>query len=148
MEIIVFGNVALDVLCRSVERVPRYDSIGFEQVMVAPGGCASNVAVGLRAFGVETALIARTGQDPSGDLLEAFWHRWGIDLRSLQRTPGQPTGVSHWSDRPKRPTTLCSYPWRQRRAIHSGPGSELLACRGSPDATHFRFLHPAGSAKR
>ena len=35
MDAAVIGNATLDILCRTVDDVPRYDSIAFEQVIVA-----------------------------------------------------------------------------------------------------------------
>lgn len=46
MDVIVFGNVTLDIICHPVNEVPRHQSLAFDQVMVSPGGCGSNVAVG------------------------------------------------------------------------------------------------------
>ena len=63
MEAVVFGNITLDVICKPVDDVPRHDSLGFEEVVVAPGGCGYNVAIGLCALGVSTALVGRTGND-------------------------------------------------------------------------------------
>jgi sugar/nucleoside kinase (ribokinase family) len=93
MDAIVFGNVALDVICYSVDDVPRRDSLSFEQVAVTPGGCASNVAIGLAALGVSTGLIAHTGDDDTAEMLFRYWERVGLDTRFVQRTPGS-TGVS------------------------------------------------------
>lgn len=94
MQAVVFGNVALDVICKTVDDVPRERSIGFEQAAVSPGGCASNVAIGLAALGIDTALVARTGADDAGLLLERTWQERGLDLRWVQRTAGQTTAVS------------------------------------------------------
>jgi len=94
MDVVIVGNVALDVICKTVEDVPRHASIGFEQVSVSPGGCGSNVAIGLRHLGWDTALVARVGVDETGEMLERHWSRLGMDLRYLRREPSLPTGVS------------------------------------------------------
>ena len=57
MEAVVVGNITLDVLCYPVEEVPRYKSNAFDHSIVSPGGCGSNVAVGLSSLGVPTALV-------------------------------------------------------------------------------------------
>jgi sugar/nucleoside kinase (ribokinase family) len=90
----VFGNVTLDVICKTIDDVPRHASLSFEQVKVAPGGCASNVALGLADLGVETALIAHSGDDDAAFLIHRYWQRAGIDLRYVQRIAGKPTGTS------------------------------------------------------
>ncbi len=94
MQAIVFGNVTLDIICATVDDVPRHESISFEQVTVTPGGCASNTAIGLAALGVPTGLMALTGDDDSADLLNRYWTRMGIDTRFVERIQGNPTAVS------------------------------------------------------
>jgi len=94
VEAVVFGNVTLDVLCYPVGDVPRYESIPFERAVVAPGGCGSNVAVGLCALSVPTALVARIGTDDAAFLIERYWARVGLDTRFVRRLADRPTGVS------------------------------------------------------
>jgi len=94
MQAIVFGNVTLDVICATVDDVPRHESISFERAAVTPGGCASNTAIGLAALGVPTGLVALTGDDDSADLLDRYWRRSGIDTRFVQRDRECPTAVS------------------------------------------------------
>ncbi len=81
---VVFGNVTLDVICYPVDDVPRHESLAFEQSTISPGGCASNVAIGLASLGIPTGLIASTGQDDPGDLLESYWQRTGVDTRFVK----------------------------------------------------------------
>jgi len=90
----VFGNVTLDILCYPVDDVPRYQSIPFERAIVAPGGCGSNVAIGLCALGVETALVVRVGTDDAAFLVERCWERAGLDTRFVRRLADVPTAVS------------------------------------------------------
>ncbi len=90
----VFGNVTLDIICQTVNDVPRHESISFERAQVSPGGCASNVALGLAHLGVDVALIARLGDGPTAALLHAYWHEAGIDLTHLKVVEGDSTGVS------------------------------------------------------
>lgn len=94
MEAVVFGNVTLDVICYPVNEVPRYDSIAFEKVIVSPGGCGSNTAVGLASLGVSTGIVARTGDDDAAGLLQRYWQRVGVDTRFVIRSPEMPTGTS------------------------------------------------------
>ena len=74
--------------------MPRYESIAFDEVVVSPGGCGSNVALGLAAQSIPTLLIARVGQDDAGRLVQSYWQRANIDLRGLQLDPDKPTAVS------------------------------------------------------
>lgn len=93
-DVVVFGNVTLDVICQTVDEVPRYDSLSFDEVSVSPGGCGSNVAIGLAALGVPVALVARMGEDDTAGLLRRYWERLGIQLGYIRATKEYPTGVS------------------------------------------------------
>jgi sugar/nucleoside kinase (ribokinase family) len=90
----VFGNVTLDVLCYPVDNVPRNNSISFERSAISPGGCGSNVAIGLRALGIDTLLVARIGDDLAGDIDLHIWEEWGIDCRFVKKEEHMTTGVS------------------------------------------------------
>lgn len=94
MDAVVFGNVTLDVICQTVDDVPRYESISFNHVVVAPGGCGSNVAIGLCALGVPTALIGRVGVDDAANLVRTYWTRIGLDTQFIQQIEGNSTGTS------------------------------------------------------
>ncbi|RME07144.1 MAG: carbohydrate kinase family protein [Anaerolineae bacterium] len=94
LDIIVCGNATLDVLCYPVDDVPRHDSIAFDQADVAPGGCASNTAIGLAALGVKVGLLARIGDDNTAGLLQRDWERFGVDTRFVRFVQGAQTGVS------------------------------------------------------
>ncbi len=94
MDAVVFGNVTLDVVCYPVDDVPRRDSIAFEQAVISPGGCGSNVAIGLCALGISTALVARLGGGEPGDLVQRYWQRIGLDTRYVRHNPHGPFAVS------------------------------------------------------
>lgn len=94
MDAFVFGNATLDVICYPVDDVPRQASIAFENSVVSPGGCGSNVAIGLSSLGVSTALVARIGSDEAGDMARRTWERLGIDCHFIRRDPIIQTGVS------------------------------------------------------
>jgi sugar/nucleoside kinase (ribokinase family) len=94
MKTVVIGNTTLDVLCYHVDEVPRYDSLIFERALLAPGGCGSNVAVGLCALGVTTALVTSISGNSAYATVEDTWRRVGLDDRFVQRIPGAPPAVS------------------------------------------------------
>lgn len=84
MDVVIVGNVALDIICYPVNEVPRFDSLGFEKAIVAPGGCGSNVAIGLAALGVNVSLVAVCGSDDSSQLMLTTWKRWGVGLEYIK----------------------------------------------------------------
>ena len=138
MEAVVFGNVTLDVLCYPVEDVPRYESITFKHSVVSPGGCGSNVAIGLSALGVATALVGRIGSDASFGLITHTWDRVGLNYRYVQRDPQLQTGVS---------VGLIDQ-HHQPRFVHT-PGANKLLSVGDLKVTQFaergtRAIHIAG----
>jgi sugar/nucleoside kinase (ribokinase family) len=94
MGIAVLGNVTLDVICRTVDDVPRYESIAFDQVTISPGGCGSNVAVGLGNLKVKPILICRVGEDEAAKILRGTWKKYGIDLRFVETANQRTTAVS------------------------------------------------------
>ncbi len=138
LDVVVAGNVTLDVLCHPVDDVPRFESIGFEDVRVSPGGCGSNTAIGLAVLGMRTALAACMGRDDTAELLTAYWKRAGVDLRFLVRQPEEKTGVS---------VALVDHDY-QPRFIHTSGANKLLTTESlDPDAyaaAGARYLHVAG----
>lgn len=93
-KIVVVGNVTLDVICQTVNDVPRYESLSFDHVVLSPGGCASNVAVGLGALGLRPFLICKTGDDTAGEIIRSIWRKFGISLQYVKVEPGINTAVS------------------------------------------------------
>ena len=92
--IAVLGNVTLDIICKTVDDVPRYDSITFQEAAVTPGGCGSNTAIGLAWEGETVYLIACIGDDNAADILCQTWDRVGVDTRFVRRFENQGSGVS------------------------------------------------------
>jgi sugar/nucleoside kinase (ribokinase family) len=94
MDVVVLGNATLDVICSPVGDVPRHTSVRFKDVQVSPGGCGSNVAIGLSALGVPTSLVASIGADDTAFLLKRYWERVGLDYSLVQSHGDFPSGVS------------------------------------------------------
>ena len=90
----VFGNVTLDIICKTVDDVPRQASISFQEAVVTPGGCASNTAIRLSQGEERAYLIACVGDDDASELLRQAWKRTGVNFKFVQRVPGMTTGVS------------------------------------------------------
>jgi len=94
MDAIVIGNTTLDVLCYPVDDVPRRDSLLFDQVLLAPGGCGSNVAIGLGMLGVPTGLVTVISDDIAYDVVQRYWQRAGLDTRFVRQVPSAGPAVS------------------------------------------------------
>jgi sugar/nucleoside kinase (ribokinase family) len=138
MEVIVWGNVTLDILCYYVEEVPRHESLPFGKAVIGPGGCGSNVAIGLCAQGVSTALVAKVAAGEMYSLIESHWRRAGLDTSYVvveeNRDPAVSVGLIDWQAQP--------------RFIHT-PGANGGLTVDDFDPVSFvgqgaRFLHVAG----
>lgn len=92
--VVVVGNVTLDIICQTVDEVPRHDSIAFERAKVSPGGCGSNVALGISASGIQPVLVACCGVDNAATLIETYWREAGINIDYLERVKDIHTGTS------------------------------------------------------
>ncbi len=136
--IAVFGNVTLDIICKTVDDVPRRDSIAFQDAAVTPGGCASNTALQLTRLGQPVCLIARTGDDQAAFFMREIWQAQGVDISLVREIEGMSSGVSVGlvdSD-------------LQPRFIHTpGANESLVPDSLDPEALLARqvtFLHVAG----
>lgn len=138
MDAIVFGNVTLDIICYPVNDVPRHESITFDDVMVSPGGCGSNTAIGLKSLGIPTGIIARTGDDDSADLLLRYWKRIGVNTDFVTRNPGCSTGTS---------VGLVDDNFQPRFIHTSGANREITAEAIDPESLVLhgvKYFHVAG----
>jgi len=135
---VVFGNVTLDVLCQTVDDVPRYESVSFDRAVLSPGGCASNVAVGLAALGIPTALICKIGQDVAADILRRTWSKFRLNLDYVKTEPSVHTAIS---------VGLIDHD-AQPRFIHTPGANRFLTINDFPQElfnnTKIKLLHIAG----
>jgi sugar/nucleoside kinase (ribokinase family) len=138
MDAVVLGNVTLDILCYHVEEVPRYESLPFGRAVIGPGGCGSNVAIGLCALGVSTALVAKVAAGEMYSLIEPYWRRAGLDTRYVvieeSRDPAVSVGLV---DRQAQPRFIHT-PGANSGLTVDYLDSASLAGQGA------RFLHVAG----
>lgn len=56
-------------------------------------GAETNVAIGVRRLGVPSAWIGRVGDDPMGELVARELRAEGVDVTSLRKDAGAPTGI-------------------------------------------------------
>jgi len=136
--ILVFGNVTLDVICKTVDDVPRHDSISFQDAAVTPGGCASNVAIGLARLSEKPLLVACMGDDQTADILNDAWKMQGVDTRFVKRIPEKGTGVS---------VGLVDSDFQPRFIHTSGANAELRGDALKPaifKEQEVDFMHVAG----
>ena len=94
-DVICFGNLQFDVLCRTVTTLPSpgelrmIDSIDF-----ALSGNAGNVAAALGRLGINVELAGYSGADVVGEQFRATLAAMGVGTDKLLRHPTASTGTS------------------------------------------------------
>jgi ribokinase len=90
----VVGSLNEDVLVR-VHRLPgRGETVVGAGTELAPGGKGANQAAAAGRLGATVAMVGRVGDDPAGDRQLAALTAAGVDVGSVLRTPGVPTGTA------------------------------------------------------
>lgn len=88
-DVITIGRVSIDLY-------PLQDGVGLEEVSTFGkylGGSATNVAVAAAKYGLKSAVITRTGQDPFGRFINQELVRLGVSDNWVRSVPGLPTPV-------------------------------------------------------
>lgn len=88
-DVITIGRVGVDIY-------PLQTGVGLEDVTSFGkylGGSATNVAVAAAKYGLKSAVITRTGDDPFGRFINRELVRLGVDDRYVTAVKGLPTPV-------------------------------------------------------
>jgi len=94
-EVLCFGNLQLDILCRTVTDLPPPGGIRMiEAVDFALSGNGGSVAVVLARLGVSVDLAGCSGADVIGDQFRAMLTAEGVGVEKLRRHPAAGTGTS------------------------------------------------------
>jgi sugar/nucleoside kinase (ribokinase family) len=83
--------------------------VATDDFLVAPGGCAANVAIALRRLDVPVAVEGRVGDDVFGELIRRDLAAQGIDTGGILTTPGLGTSK----------TVILSVTGDDRRYLHT-----------------------------
>ncbi len=90
----VAGNINGDVTY-AVDRMPLIgETMLARELMVGPGGKASNESVALTRLGVTPRLIGNVGQDAIGDMVLGWLREAGVDTAHVARCAGVATGMA------------------------------------------------------
>jgi len=94
-DVLCFGNIQLDILCRTVTTLPPPGGLrrvdGIDAVLSGNGG---NVAAALGRLGVRVDVAGYVGADLTGDQLCAALVAQGVGTAALSRHPTEGTGTS------------------------------------------------------
>ncbi|MGX9355309.1 PfkB family carbohydrate kinase [Roseobacteraceae bacterium S113] len=85
VDVVCIGSVLWDVIGRTASHM----SVGSDvpgRITQIPGGVALNIAMTLRRFGMQPALISAVGQDRAGDALVAECREMGLVTEHLYRS--------------------------------------------------------------
>jgi len=86
MQVITVGDVFVDCLMSGLPRVPRLgEEIYGDDFTLAVGGDPALYAINLARLGLQTAIIARLGEDFFSDFIVRNLHEGGVDTRFIIR---------------------------------------------------------------
>jgi sugar/nucleoside kinase (ribokinase family) len=103
------GILVADLVVPPLPELPAPGELAAtDDFLLAPGGCAANVAISLAKLGVASAVAGRVGADFFGDFLEGELNRFGVDTHGLLR-----------SDRGTSQTVVLPVAGQDRRFVHS-----------------------------
>ncbi|MBN2256379.1 MAG: carbohydrate kinase family protein [Anaerolineaceae bacterium] len=146
VDAIVAGHICLDILPDLTAIAPGQFEHLFQPgrlvqagpAGLTPGGVVSNTGLALNRLGIQTRLIARTGDDPFGRVLRGAIAAHGVELtQGIASTPGSSTSYS----------IVISPPGSDRRFLHH-PGANDEFCAQDVRAEHlqgarlFHFGYP------
>ncbi len=144
MRVLVAGDANLDLVLRG-DVVPRFGQA--EQLLdgadLVLGSSAGICAAGLARLGVETALVARVGDDVFGATTTDLLADAGVDVSAV-RVTAEPTGVSVILSAPEDRAILTL-----TGALANLTAEEVLAASAGAGHVHFAsyFLVPALAAR-
>ncbi len=94
-DVLCFGNLQLDILCRSLTDLPPPGELRMlDAVDFALSGNGGNVAAALARLGVSVELAGYSGADVVGEQFRANLEAEGVGLGKLLRHPSAATGAS------------------------------------------------------
>jgi sugar/nucleoside kinase (ribokinase family) len=109
-QVLCAGILVADLVIPPLTELPEPGELAAsEDFLLAPGGCAANVAISLAKLGVSSAAAGCVGVDLFGDFLERELSGNGVDTRGLRRS----------ADRATSKTVILPVAGEDRRFVHS-----------------------------
>ncbi len=88
-DLIAMGRSSIDLYANDVG-APFVEITSFAAYI---GGCPTNISVGTRRLGLNSALLTALGSDPVGDFILYALKREGVETRFIPRKPGRRTSA-------------------------------------------------------
>jgi sugar/nucleoside kinase (ribokinase family) len=117
--VVCAGILVADLVIPPLPELPAPgELVASEDFLLAPGGCAANVAISLAKLGVPSAVAGCVGADFFGDFLRRELSGLGVDVRGLRDA----------ADRGTSKTVILPVAGEDRRFVHSfGANGEFTA---------------------
>ncbi len=91
-EVVVSGNIVLDVLVRPVGEVPWGGTAMVESIEQHLGGNGSNTSYALGKLGIPVRLLGMVGRDPFGEIVLHELGRAGVQTEEIRRSDSPTAG--------------------------------------------------------
>ena len=88
-DILAIGRSSIDLYSNDIG-APFPEITSFEAFV---GGCPTNISVGVRRLGLQSAVLTALGEDPVGDFILKFLNDEGVETRFVPRKPGHRTSA-------------------------------------------------------
>ena len=88
-DVLAIGRSSIDLYAHQIG-VPITEVTSFDAYV---GGCPTNISVGTRRLGLNSALLTAVGDDQVGDFVVSFLEREGIETRFIPRKPKHRTSA-------------------------------------------------------
>ena len=86
------GILVADIYCGPMRELPGEGQLlAVETIPLKVGGCAANVAIGVRKQGIDVEVTGCVGDDPSAGVIEGSFRDLGIGSARVHRLPSSPT---------------------------------------------------------
>lgn len=117
------GILVADHLCAPIARLPDAGELVLaDELPLAIGGCAANVAIDLRRVGLSVGVVGCVGTDVFGQFICETLERAAADTRAIRRVADSPTSG----------TLILNVAGQDRRFIHSIGANAALSAADIP----------------
>src|SRR6266852_9903673 len=83
-DVVAMGRSSIDLYANDIG-APFAEITSFAAYV---GGCPTNISVGTRRLGLQSALLTAVGEDQVGDFILHFLRQEGVETRFIPRKPG------------------------------------------------------------
>src|SRR6476646_8430232 len=110
IDVLSAGIIVADHVCTPISHLPAAGELVMaDGMLLTIGGCAANAAADLVKMSVHVAVVGRVGSDIVGRIVADLLNEHGVDVSSLQISPGRDTSQ----------TLVVNVAGQDRRFIHT-----------------------------